>query len=366
VDAQRRIETALERLIAAGQEIGLQVAAYVDGELVVDAWAGVADPETGRRVDGDTLFYLFSCGKGVTATAVHLLAERGVVAYDAPIAAYWPEFGVRGKEGITVRHALTHSAGVPHLPEGTTLGELCDWERMCELVAGLEPIWEPGTRSGYHPGVYGFLLGETVRRADGRRVDQVVREEIAGPLGVADSLAIGVAESMLPRMAWHVEAGAEEEQKATADAPLETLAPVTQANYPGRQLACLPSTCSGTARGLARMYAALARGGELDGVRIMSKERLGIATALAFDGDDALSGHPVRRGLGYLLGRPGAPMGDVRVFGHDGLGETIGFADPRHRFAFALAKNHLTNDWTPTSTPNLLVREAREALGIAD
>jgi CubicO group peptidase (beta-lactamase class C family) len=368
VDAQRRIEAALDRLIAEGQEIGIQVAAYAEGELVVDAWAGMADPETGRKVDGDTLFYLFSCGKGVTATAVHLLAERGVVDYDTPIAAYWPEFAVRGKEGITVRHALTHSAGVPHLPEGTTLGELCDWERMCELVAGLEPIWEPGTKSGYHSGVYGWLLGETVRRADGRRIDQVVREEIAGPLGVADSLALGIAESMLPRMAWHYEAGGEdgppEEEKATPDAPLETLRPVTQANYPGRQLACLPSNCSGTARGLARMYAALAGGGEFDGVRIISRERLDIGTALAFDGVDALSGHPVRRGLGYLLGQPGSPMGEAHVFGHDGLGETIGFADPRHRFAFALTKNHLTNDWSPTSTPNFLVREVREALGL--
>ncbi|MGP3970099.1 serine hydrolase domain-containing protein [Streptomyces sp. 6N223] len=365
MDAQRRIEAALERLVAEGREIGLQVAAYLEGELVVDAWAGVADPETGREVDGDTLFYLFSCGKGVTATAVHLLAERGVVDYDTPIAAYWPEFGTRGKDRITVRHALTHTAGVPHLPEGTTLGELCDWERMCELVAGLEPVWEPGTKSGYHPGTYGWLLGETVRRADGRRVDQVVREDITGPLGVEDSLAIGIAESMLPRMAWHVEDGAAEEQKATADAPLETLRPVTQANHPGRQLACLPSTCSGSARGLARMYAALAGGGELDGVRIVSRQRLETATAPAVDGVDVLSGHPILRGLGYLLGRPGSPMGEAHVFGHDGLGETIGFADPRRGFAFALAKNHLTNDWSPTSTTNLLVRDVREALGIA-
>lgn len=368
VDAQRRIEAALDRLIAEGREIGLQVAAYAEGELVVDAWAGVADPATGRTVDGDTLFYLFSCGKGVTATAVHLLAERGVVDYDTPIAAYWPEFGTRGKERITVRHALTHSAGVPHLPDGTTLGELCDWERMCHLVAGLAPIWEPGTKSGYHSGVFGWLLGETVRRADGRRVDQVVREEIAGPLGIGEGLALGVAESMLPRMARLVQAGAgpgeADDEKATPDTPLESLRPVTQANYPGRQRACLPSNCSGTARGLARMYAALAAGGELDGVRILSPERLALATALAVDDVDVLSGHPVRRGLGYLLGQPGSPMGSTRVFGHDGLGETIGFADSRHRFAFALAKNNLTNDWSPASTPNVLVREVREALGI--
>jgi CubicO group peptidase (beta-lactamase class C family) len=365
VDVQRRIEASLERLVGEGRELGLQLAAYLDGELVVDAWAGVADPATGRAVDGDTLFYLFSCGKGVTATAVHLLADRGTVDYDTPIAAYWPEFAAHGKERITVRHALTHAAGVPHLPAGITLGELCDWDRMCEVVADLEPIWEPGTKSGYHPKTYGWLLGETVRRADGRRIDQVVREEIAGPLGVADSLALGISEPMLPRMAWHVETDAPpSDDAADPDAPLESLRAVTQANYPGRQRACLPHTCSGTARGLARMYAALAGGGELDGARVVSEERLAAATAPAFDGEDAFNGTPVRRALGYQLGEPKSPMGDLHVFGHVGWGESVGFADPRHRFAFALAKNGLSTDWSPSSTPSVLAREVREALGL--
>ncbi|MGP4111199.1 serine hydrolase domain-containing protein [Streptomyces sp. 4N509B] len=363
-----RIEESLWRLVDQRREVGLQVAAYLDGELVVDAFAGVADPATGHAVDGDTLFYLFSCGKGVTATAVHLLVDRGVLDYDTPIAAYWPAFAAHGKDRVTVRHALTHAAGLPHLPPGTTLAEMCDWERMCEVVADLTPLWEPGTRSGYHAKVYGWLLGETVRRADGRGVDRVVREEIAEPLGVADALALGIDASMRPRMAWHVEVGEHGPEPggepADPDAPLEALPAVAQANHPARQLACLPHTCSGTARGLARMYAALACGGALDGVRLLREERLAEATAVAFDGPDALSGSQVRRALGYVLGEPDSPLGHRRAFGHVGWGESIGFADPRHRFAFALAKNGLTDDWSPASTPHVLAREVRAALGL--
>ncbi len=201
IDAQGRIQAVLEQLVSEGREVGLQVAAYLDGELVVDAWAGAADRATGHDVDGDSLFPLHSCGKGVTATAIHLLADRGLFEYDMPVATVWPEFACHGKQRVTLRQVLNHSAGVPHLPADTTPGDLCDWDRMCAVIAESAPLWEAGTRVGYHALTYGYILGEAVRRADGRTVDQVVRDEITGPLGIADSLIYGIAESMAPRVA---------------------------------------------------------------------------------------------------------------------------------------------------------------------
>ncbi|MGW8954261.1 serine hydrolase domain-containing protein [Streptomyces sp. NPDC055709] len=353
----------LEKLIGEGRETGLQVAAYLNGQLVVDAWAGMADPATGREVDGDTLFHLFSCGKGVTGTAVHLLVDRGVLEYDTPIASYWPQFGVRGKERITLRHVLTHTAGVPHLPADITVADLCDWDRMCEFVAGLEPLWEPGARSGYHSITYGWLLGEVVRRADGRPIGQLVSDEIVGPLGIADSFALGITDAMLPRMAVH-----QDEMAAIGPAPSSTLLTAGQwatvANNADYLRACVPGAGTGSARALARTYAALANGGQQDGVRLMSEGRVATASALAVDGVDATLGNPVRRGLGFVLGRPGSPMGHAGAFGHHGWGESIGFADPQHRFAFALAKNNLTNNWSESSTPNTVIGEVRAALGL--
>src|SRR5262249_30235725 len=152
---------------------------------------GLADSATGRKVDGDTLFVVFSCTKGITATVIHQLAERGLLDYDAPVAGYWPEFARNGKGGITVRQLLTHAAGVPQIPESLTPDNMSDWERVCRAVADLTPLWEPGTKIGYHAVTYGWILGEVARRADGRPFGQIVQEEICRPLGI-DSLFVGI------------------------------------------------------------------------------------------------------------------------------------------------------------------------------
>jgi len=134
-DVQTQVQTLLDDLVGRGVERGIQVAAYLDGRMVVDAWAGVADPATGRPVDGETLFTVFSCTKGVTATAIHQLADRGALDYDAPVASYWPEFGTHGKERITLRHVLSHTAGVPQMPPGGQPTDMCDWDRICHAIA---------------------------------------------------------------------------------------------------------------------------------------------------------------------------------------------------------------------------------------
>lgn len=198
---QEQVQVLLDELVASGQETGVQAAVYRRGELVADTAAGVADPETGTPVGPDTLFYAASTVKGVTATVVHVLADRGLIDYDMRVTALWPEYGAHGKDRTTIRHVLTHSAGVPAIPMDTTLDRLSDWAGMCEAIAALEPWWTPGERSGYHPVTFGFILGEVVRRVTGKRISEVLAVEIGDPLGVAKELYFGVPERERGRVA---------------------------------------------------------------------------------------------------------------------------------------------------------------------
>ncbi|MTE22512.1 serine hydrolase [Streptomyces sp. TRM43335] len=345
-DIQKLVQEALDGLVESGAELGLQAAVYVDGEPVVDAVAGVADPEDGRRVESGTPFYSASTAKGVAATVVHVLVERGLFGYDTPIADLWPEFAAHGKTAVTVRHALTHTAGVPGMPADVTPESLTDWDAMCAAVADAEPWWEPGTRTGYHAFTYGWLLGEVVRRATGKPISQVLREEVAGPLGVADELYFGVPEAELGRLARLEDAPADPNAFGSLpeDFPLFKASPpqvTPNAAYGNRAdvlTSDIPAGGTMTARAVARMYAALL--GEVDGVRLVSEERLREISSVAFEGVDQVFGMPTAWGLGYSIGRPGADPRQTRhVFGSVGMGGSAGYADTSTKVAFALTKN---------------------------
>ncbi|MCC3772837.1 beta-lactamase family protein [Streptomyces sp. UNOC14_S4] len=296
---------------------------------------------------GDTLIHSFSTGKGFTATLVHVLAERGLVDYDAPIARYWPEFAARGKERVTVRHALTHTAGVPQLPAGITADELCDWDTMCAVVADLEPLWEPGSGSGYHGWTFGWLLGETVRRVTGMTPGQALRAYVAEPLGVADELFFGLPEGELGRTAPLVEGNwAAWLESLPPSAPFVRLVAPNRdvwttaelANRRSYLLADLPSCGTTTARAAARMYAALL--GDVDGVRLLGPERLDLATEVAVSGKDRMLLGRFAKGLGYFLGLP-ETGGGLMAFGHHGSGGSVAFADRERGLAFALTRTRL-------------------------
>jgi CubicO group peptidase (beta-lactamase class C family) len=169
-ELQQDIQKVIDELVEAGTERGVQVAVYRDGEQVVDAVAGVADPDSGRPVDPGTVFYNYSIGKAAASTVVHRLAERGLFGYDTPVAELWPEFAAHGKQAVTIRQVLDHTAGVPGIPLDTTVEDLCDWDKICAAVADQELWWEPGTKVGYHAYTFGYILGEVVRRATGRRI----------------------------------------------------------------------------------------------------------------------------------------------------------------------------------------------------
>lgn len=368
-DPQQRAQTVLDQLTESGTERGLQVAAYVEGERVVDAWSGIADSSTGRMVDDDTLFTVFSVGKGIAATALNILAERGLIEYDAPVCRYWPEFGVNGKATVTVRQVLTHSAGIPQLPTGATIADICDWDQICAAIAQLEPLWEPGTRMGYHATTWGFLVGEIIRRADGRPFQEVVAEEICRPLDIT-TLFFGIpdaAEANVARL--------EDAEQSPAPAPLppdplllRVMGPVPRTpaiwNRSDIRRACIPAAGGiMNARAIARHYAALI--GTVGGVRLLSPECIRAATTLQMEGNDVVLGRPAARALGFALGGPLSVMSDRRTaFGHAGTGGAIGFADPEYHFAFALTKNRLETSPPGEGSAVTVARAVRSALGI--
>jgi len=339
-DIQQSVQQVLDRLIEAGSETALQVAVYHHGELVVDAWA--ATP--GRSIDGDMLFPVYSTGKGIEATAIHILVERGVLSWDDPICRWWPEFAANGKQEILLRQAMDHTAGMAMLPEQGEVADLVDWDGMCRTLAAMSPFPTPGSERHYHAITYAWLLGETARRADGRDVARLVREEICDPLGL-DDLFFGVPDAAMSRVQ-DAEKAPPPENPTPAPPPDESTAALVAAraipawtypledmmNRPEARRACIPAS-NGimNARSIARHYAALVGAG-VGGVRLLSDATLDQATR-----SRPLPGETRSPwGLGYGLLGPDADPGVV--FGHGGYGGSCGWADRRHDLAVGFTK----------------------------
>jgi CubicO group peptidase (beta-lactamase class C family) len=282
------------------------------------------------------------------------------------VAELWPEFGAHGKQGVTVRHVLTHSAGVPGIPLTTTPEDLCDWDKMCAAIADAELWWEPGTKTGYHAYTFGYIVGEVIRRATGKPISQVLLEELSGPLGVGDELYFGMPRSAHHRLARLEDApseGAMEMPPLPPDHPMFKAAPMTLmptaelGNRPDILAADIPAGGKTSARAIARMYTALLGG--VDGVRLISPERLREVTAVAMSGTDAVFGNPVTWGLGYAIGALGStPQESQSVFGIGGAGGSFACGDTATGIAFALTKNRLTQDFNATTQIFHLARNA--------
>jgi CubicO group peptidase (beta-lactamase class C family) len=318
--AEDRVHAALEGLIADGPDLGLHVAVFQQGELIIDASAGVSDPETRTPVTADTLFWASSNGKGVAATCLHVLAERDAIQYEAPVARYWPEFGANGKGAVTVRQVLSHTAGVPYPPDGIGLNEFTDWQATVDGIAALPLAWEPGTKIGYHNYTFGFIVGELIRRIDGRTIDAFLQQEICQPLAL-DGLFFAVPDSQLGRVATRV--------------------PDNDFNRREIRQACIPSSgLFANARSLAKFYALLANGGQLDGVRMLSPERVQLVSQVQSYAMDEIYHVKVKRGLGYRLGDDTGPGAGPRALGHVGAG-MFSYADPEANLAIAFVKNFI-------------------------
>lgn len=358
---QEQVQAAIGELAASGDEIGLQVAVMHEGRLIVDAVAGVADQVTGEPVTPGTLFFAASTAKGIASSVVHVLAERGELAYDQCVADVWPEFGAHGKDGVTLADVLVHAAGVPGLWPEITPRDLGDWGRICGFIAEQTPWWPPGTMTGYHVLTFGFIVGELVRRVTGRTLAEVLRTEIAGPLGVADELHFGVPGHLLGRVARAGPDGA-------APPPPDPGSPLDRALPPGVQptavfanrsdvlSADIPSQGTMTARAAARLYAALL--GYVDDVNLVSPERLQTMAAPAFSGTDQVMGFPAEWALGYSLARLGGTQPRPgSTFGMVGSNGTAAYADIDSGATIAVMRNHILGDFSAVSAIDDLVAD---------
>lgn len=368
-----RVRAALDRAIELG-EIGIAVAAYHRGELIVDAFAGLSNTAAGQNVTDKTLFPVFSVTKGVTALAVHLQAERGLLELNAPICQYWPDFGANGKESITIEQALSHRAGIPQMPEGMSPALMSNWDWMVDQIAQLEPLFPPGTTNAYHVLIWGWILGEVVRRTDltHRPFDVFIDEDICAPLGVTD-FYLGVPDADLKRVATLSGGNSFGMVDNYGTTPLAVFPGSTVHNLSVVQQCVDPSAGAiATAPAIARIFALLAGGGSLDGTRLLSAERAAGLTKLregAHDPDRILP-IPVWFGAaGYWLG--GEPMasdplvGDHReIIYSPGAGGSIAWADLRDNIAVAICHNNMDTAMLrePERTFDPIVRAIREII----
>ena len=352
-DAQNTLQELLDNLVRDGRERGVQLVAYLNGQKVVDAFAGNRDPG-GHPVMGDTLFPVFSVTKGIAATVLHLLVERGRISYETRIADVWPEFAAAGKDQITLDDALSHLSGVPYMPLDIKPEEVCDWDVMCAAICRLAPIPEPRPRV-YHAMTYGWIIGEVARRVDGRTFDRMVQEEICQPLGMED-LYIGLPDSMNSRVAELDEEFPPgfvfPDDSIPRDVPSWMWPLHAWMNRPFMRRACIPASNGVmTARSLARHYAALLPGG-VDGVQLLPPSRVRAATTLRLPDPLAKPASDQKIALGYFLMDPTAKTNEFRSFGHAGYGGSIGFATPQDGLAVGFTKNF----YSPRGATDLVLR----------
>ncbi|SOE78008.1 CubicO group peptidase, beta-lactamase class C family [Streptomyces sp. OV198] len=349
------VRTAFEENFRDRDELGAAVTVTLDGETVVDLWGGWADAARTRPWERETLVNVWSTSKGPTSLCAHILADRGLLDFDAPVAAYWPEFAAAGKESVLVRHLLSHRAGLAGLREPHDLAQLCDWELTVERLAAQESWWEPGTRSGYHALTFGHLVGEVVRRVSGLRPGAFLEREVTGPLGIDFTIGLPekeaerAAELVHPRVASSSEQAAIFAQLAPAAvaALANPLVGATEANTAQWRAAEIPAANGhGTARAVAALYGIFAGRGAYGSRQVLSPEAAERVREGQGSCRDLVLGagfeHETETGLGLWLSGPNGSYGpNPRAFGHDGFGGSCGLADPESGLSLGYVMNRM-------------------------
>jgi CubicO group peptidase (beta-lactamase class C family) len=374
------VRDAFAKEFEDGNELGASLCLTLEGETVVDLWAGFRDEARSEPWERETLANVYSTTKGITAIAAHRLADEGLLDLDAPVARYWPEFAQACKAELPVRHLLSHQAGLPALARKIEPETLYDWDVMTGLLAEQAPWWEPGTAQGYHAITFGWLVGEVVRRIRGKRIGDVVRDEIARPLGV--EFEIGFGPELDARVAPLVQGPLHPPppEKAGLDLlsqiqqnpdgmlartfgnpPLLLVSPNARA-WRAAELAA--ANGHSNAHSLARIYGALANGGAIDGVRLLSREGVERARSEQGYAKDQVLPLETRFGLGFFLPTREEPLGpNPEVFGHGGAGGSYSMADPENHLSFGYVMNLMhTGLWLVDPRPRRLLTAAYACL----
>ncbi|MDB5470944.1 MAG: esterase [Caulobacter sp.] len=330
------------------RDVGASLCVYHRGEQVVDLWGGHRDAARQRPWTPDTLVNVWSTTKGVTAIVLATLVDRGLIDYAAPVARYWPEFAAAGKGEITVAQLLSHQAGLPGFELPMPLEDFYNWEIVTSRLAAQAPMWPPGTKNSYHAMTFGFLAGELIRRVSGESVGSFLKDLVAGPLGA--DIHIGLPESEEPRVAPLI--GPLVAAAFDPAMPPEAIAAVTNPNMEPTlpndrawRAAQIPAgNGHATARGLARLYGALAHGGTLDGFRLMGPETIAKMTTVQTTRPDLLLGLAPFWSMGLIVNDAGVygPLADT--FGHSGWGGSFGCANTGADVAIGYTMNQMGPD----------------------
>lgn len=375
-----RIAEAFQRNFAEHGEVGASVCITVGGHIVVDLWGGLAEPKTATPWTRDTVGIVFSCTKGATALCAHVLSSRGKLDIDAPAIELWPEFGQNGKDRVSTRMMLDHSAGVPALRERVSTDGIYDWNYMTGRLAEEQPFWMPGTRNGYHGMTFGWTVGEMVRRASGKSLGTFFQDEIARPLGL--DFWIGLPEEIEPRVAPVMAYSLKAEDArtpflrdlATDKSSIPYLFYMNTGGWraggansrAGHAAEIGAANGITNARGLAGMYAPLANGG---GKLVDAKTLTRMGEVAMATHDDATLRLPTRFALGFMKSMDNrrrsigaeifGPDVDSAIlsssaFGHVGAGGSLGFADPAAGMSFGYTMNRMG--------PGLLLNERGQSL----
>ena len=366
-----RVRQLFEAHLDAGLHHGAQLAVWAGGDLVVDVAGGVTGPD-GDATTSETRHLLFSCTKPYAGVCLHHLRDQGLVDYDDAVVDHWPEFdrGDDRKADVTVRQVLSHQAGLPSTTIDTRPDQWTEWETAVEAMEAAELSFEPGETAAYHALSYGFLVGELVRRVSGTGIEEYAREHVFEPLGMAET-SIGLPERV-ETDAVATLVGFEPYdacRESGAGLAVTTKDAAALFNRESIQRAVVPaSTGIGTARDMARFYACLANGGELDGVRILSGETVAEATACQVEVErDGTMGVPSRYALGFGLG--GTPwdkygsLSPKHVFGHGGLGSIVGWGDGTGNLAMAYVTNGIRHEYEHGARVNAMADAVRTVFG---
>ena len=362
-----------EKSISSGFELGGSIAVEVKGKKVIDLWGGHLDHSQLKLWEENTLVNVFSTTKGIAAICLLQLIEKGLLDIEKPVSEYWPEFSANGKDHIPVKYLFCHKAGLCGVREPLQSGAFSDWELITSALARQEPLWEPGTAHGYHAITYGHLVGELLRKIDGRTIGQYFKEEIAEPLdldfwiGLPDSefnrvsdiypskpgplqylfpLLTKLPRFMLPgRAKFLLDFGDTSKPVGAAfnNPPISSSAGMEANTKKWRNAEIPAANGHGTARSIAKLYGILANGGSRDGIHVLSPETIEKGRQTQSDGKDlVLGGMRTRFGLGFMLGTENVSMGpNPNAFGHGGAGGSLGFSDPDNNISLGFVMNQM-------------------------